>query len=67
LVIGEFLGDDELVLYSLSQPPTRRILIALPLDDRGQWPVVATDLADFLDRFQRAGGDKYWESETVGS
>ena len=57
VVVGEFLGDQELLVVA----EDGRVLIALPLDDRSDWYVAAPDLGEFLDAYWRHGGDKFWE------
>src|SRR5579859_8214834 len=37
IVLGEFLGDQELLVLAPSEVGTRRILVALPLDPRLEW------------------------------
>ncbi|GAA1692495.1 hypothetical protein GCM10009765_47280 [Fodinicola feengrottensis] len=37
VVIGEFLGDQELVVFAPSEGDGRRVLVALPMDDRPDW------------------------------
>lgn len=61
LVIGEFLGDEELVIIAPSETDERRILIVLEHADREDWVGVGADLAEFLEAYFQAGGDKYWE------
>jgi hypothetical protein len=61
LVVGEFLGDQELVVLAPSEMGRGHVLVALPLDDRPDWYAAADDLAGFLDRYLEALGDKYWE------
>ena len=62
MVIAEFLGDQDLVVVAPSESdPRRRVLIALPMDDRPDWCGAASSVAEFLDRYLRAFGDKYWE------
>jgi hypothetical protein len=60
VVVGEFLGDQELVLVT----GEGRVLIALPLDGRSDWYAAAADLGEFLDAYWRHGGDKFWESRS---
>jgi hypothetical protein len=64
VVVGEFLGDQELVVLAPSEVGRGHMLIALPLDDRGDWYAAAGDLTEFLDRYLDALGDKYWERST---
>lgn len=56
-VIGEFLGDTELLVLAANG----EILVALPLDPRTDWPRVTATLPEFLDRYLDAVGEKYWE------
>ncbi|MFE6736206.1 hypothetical protein [Microbacterium sp. NPDC057650] len=65
VVVGEFLGDGDLLLYAPSEPRERRCLIALPLDARHDWPAAGSTLAEVFERLLEAGGDKYWEASTV--
>lgn len=64
LVIGEFIGDLELLLIAPSEP--HRIIVVDPLDSRAEWYRVAADLGEFLEAYYRAGGDKYWERRLRG-
>jgi hypothetical protein len=61
IVLGEFLGDLELLVLAPSETGRRRILIALPLDRRADWLGAAQDLGEFLQRYFDRAGDKYWE------
>jgi len=61
LVIGEFLGDQELVVLADGDGDAGRVLIALPLDDRADWDLAAADLGEFLQSYFAHAGDKYWE------
>lgn len=65
VVVGEFLGDQELLVLAPSEVGARRLLIALPLDSRDEWHGVAEQLAEFLEAFFAAEGNKYWESTRV--
>jgi len=62
VVVGEFLGDQELLVVAPSESGVRRVLIALPLDPRDDWFGAAPDLARFLEAYFDAGGNKYWET-----
>jgi hypothetical protein len=66
IVLGEFLGDQELLVLAPSETGRRRILIAHPLDSRADWFGVAQDLGDFLEWYFDHAGDKYWERPDVG-
>jgi hypothetical protein len=63
LVLARFFGDSDLVV--LACDPQRAdfgsVTIALPIDKRGDWPIVATSFGDFLKRLIESQGDKYWE------
>jgi hypothetical protein len=61
VVLGEFLGDQELLVFSPSESGVRRILVALPLDPRFEWFGAARSLSEFLAKYFDAGGEKYWE------
>lgn len=61
VVIGEFLGDQDLLVVAPSEVGERRVLVALPLDGRSDWHGAGTDLATFLERYVSAGGEKFWE------
>lgn len=62
VVVGEFLGDLELLVLSPSETGDRRVLVALPLDGRQDWYPAAQDLARFLERYRDQHGVKFWES-----
>lgn len=64
VVLGEFLGDQELLVVAPLESGERRILIALPLDPREGWYGVAPSLVEFLERFLSARGDKFWERKS---
>ena len=61
IVLGEFLGDQELLVLAPSETGRRRVLIALPLDSRADWLGAAPDVGEFLGRYFDSAGDKYWE------
>jgi hypothetical protein len=58
VVIGRFLGDQDLVVVDDHEA----VLIALPLDRRADWYRPAFDLSEFLSRYVAASGAKFWES-----
>lgn len=58
LVIGAFLGDQELLVI---EGATNAVLVARPLDPRSEWPRVAETFAEFFARYVDEGGAKYWE------
>jgi hypothetical protein len=61
IVLGEFLGDQELLILAPSEMGRRRVLIALPLDSRADWFGAGSDLGSFLARYFENAGEKYWE------
>jgi len=63
LIIGRFIGDSDLLVIRCDKQKKDygSILIALPIDQRKDWPVVATDFAAFLEMYSHYEGDKYWE------
>ncbi|MGH2557157.1 MAG: hypothetical protein ACRDHO_15805 [Actinomycetota bacterium] len=63
VVLGEFLGDLDLLVLAPSEVGQRRILIALPLDNRAEWFGVGSTLGEFLARYFHGMGDKYWERQ----
>ncbi len=63
-VVGEFLGDQDLLVLVSSGVGERRVLVALPLDARPAWYSAGADLGDFIARYVETGGDKYWESDS---
>jgi len=65
LVIGEFLGDQELLVLAGGAGGGSRVLIALPLDGRSDWYAAAEDLGQFLESYWQHGGEKYWEKPAV--
>jgi hypothetical protein len=64
IVVGEFLGDQELLVLAPGEAGHGHVLIALPLDDRPDWDRAADSLAEFLARYLEAAGAKYWERST---
>jgi hypothetical protein len=61
MVIGEFLGDQELVVFASSETVRDHVLVADPIYHRANWAVAAGSLAEFLKKFLAALGEKYWE------
>ena len=64
VLFGEFIGDQEVLVYAPSERASRRILVAIPLYERDEWPAAAGTVKAFLVRYREARGEKYWE---VGS
>lgn len=65
LIIGEFLGDAELLVLrcDATSPDFGNVIIALPLDSREEWYVAELTLESFLSQFIAAEGDKFWENQ----
>lgn len=65
LIIGEFLGDSDLLLLrcDATAPDFGNVIIALPLDSREEWYFAANSLENFLSQFLAANGDKFWENQ----
>lgn len=63
LVVGRFLGDSDLLVVRCNQaaPDFGTVLVALPLDPRNDWYLVAKSLDEFFTKYVEAKGDKYWE------
>jgi hypothetical protein len=60
VVFGEFIGDQEVLVYAPSESSSRRILVAIPLDGRDEWPAAETTVTEFLVRYRAARGKQYW-------
>ncbi|GAB3816636.1 hypothetical protein [Kribbella italica] len=61
LVIGSFLGDLELLIYSPSGETGGQVLVSLPLDERSEWYMAGDSLEGFLATFVDSQGRKFWE------
>ncbi|MDP5226313.1 MULTISPECIES: hypothetical protein [Arthrobacter] len=62
IVIGEFLGDLEILIYAPSEVAGSRLLVALPLDPRDDWCPAGDTIAAVLEGMLNANGEKYWEA-----
>ncbi|MCY7334181.1 MAG: SMI1/KNR4 family protein, partial [Pseudanabaena sp. CAN_BIN31] len=64
LIIGEFLGDSDLLIVRCNPNTTDfgQIIIALPIDHRADWYYLAYSLPEFLQRFITSQGEKFWET-----
>ena len=62
LVVGEFLGDSDLLLVRCDsgQEDYAEVIVALPLDPRDQWYRVSKSFLEFLYAFGKRGGKKFW-------
>ncbi len=65
LIIGELLGDAELLLLRCDATSLDfgNAIITLPLDSREEWYLAANSLESFLSQFLAAKGDKFWENQ----
>jgi len=63
LIVGEFIGDSELLLIRCGEnyDDFENILVSLPIDPRSEWYNVSNSLEDFLEKYLQSEGDKYWE------
>jgi hypothetical protein len=62
LVVGEFLGDSDLLLVRCDPAAEDygSVLVALPLDDRSEWDQAASSIEAFLLSYARTHGEKFW-------
>ena len=65
--MGRFIGDaDRLLLRCNSEAHDfGSVLVAMPTDPRGDWPIVSPSLLGFLEKYMRGAGDKFWEPQEV--
>jgi hypothetical protein len=63
LVVGRFLGDSDLLVVRCAPHAADygRVVVALPLDPRGEWYEAAGSLEKFFERYEQAHGAKFWE------
>jgi hypothetical protein len=63
VIVGEFRGDTDLVVLRCdsSQKDYGRIVIALAMDSRNEWPCVSSSLVDFVLTFLSQPDKKFWE------
>lgn len=64
LIIGEFLGDADLLVLrcDATSPDFGNIIIALPLDFREEENIATNSLESFFNQLIAANGDKFWEN-----
>jgi hypothetical protein len=62
LVLGEFLGDSDLLIIRCDPALDSygSIVIALPIDERADWDMAAPDLETFLAEYADTYGEKFW-------
>jgi hypothetical protein len=58
LVIGEFLGDLELLVCDTQS--RGQLMVSLPLDRREDWHLVGSTVAEFLESYVGSLGKKFW-------
>jgi hypothetical protein len=63
LIIGEFLGDAELLLVRCDPgaPDFGQVVVVLPIDARKDWPIAASNLSEFVAKYVESSGDKFWD------
>ncbi|WP_435931511.1 SMI1/KNR4 family protein [Moraxella bovoculi] len=63
LIIGEFFGDNDLIILRCDKNSSDygNIIILLPLDEREDWYFLDEDFESFLVNFCNKEGIKYWE------
>ncbi len=62
IIIGSFYGDLDLLVIDCSSGSDSygKVLVALPLDKRADWPVVANNFTEFLNVYVEKEGGKFW-------
>jgi hypothetical protein len=62
LIIGEFLGDLDLVLISLAEYDYGQVIICPEIDKRKDWFFLKINFGEFLQKYFESEGDKFWEN-----
>jgi hypothetical protein len=64
-VIGAFLGDSDIVVVRCdnSAKDFGSVLVALPMDSRPDWEDIGDNFGDFIQRYAKSHGEKYWEMQ----
>lgn len=62
-IVGEFLGDSDLLLVRCDPLANDfgKVVVALPIDARDDWYLVAPSFSEFLNKYTKAEGNKFWE------
>lgn len=62
LIVGEFLGDSDLLVVrnNPEAPDFGHVIVALPIDERPDWCTPATSFENFLNTYVAEQGDKFW-------
>lgn len=63
IVIGEFLGDSEVLVVRCDSnlADFGQVIVALPIDHRKDWYMVSASLDKFLTNYSQKEGEKFWE------
>lgn len=63
LVVGEFLGDADLLLVRCddTEADVGCVLVVRPIDGRQLWDKVGSSFGEFIRHFCETQGDKFWE------
>lgn len=63
LAIGECKGDTELIVARCdpTRPDFGHVVIALEMDKRKNWPIVAPSLASFIHQYLDSPDKKFWD------
>lgn len=61
VVIGKFIGDSDLLVVSCDEKNFGDVLVALPIDKRRDWYMVAHSFIDFIEEYIQNHGEKFWE------
>ncbi len=64
LIIGEFLGDSDLLIVRCDQKSDDfgKLIISLPIDHRSDWYYLPYLLPGFFQKFINSQGEKFWEA-----
>ena len=64
LIIGEFLGDSDLLIVRCDRNSNDygQVIIALPIDHCSDWYYLPYPLPEFLQKFINSQGEKFWEA-----
>lgn len=63
LIVGEFLGDSELLLVRCDPAAADygSVVVALPLDERVEWDFVSPSFQQFFVSYSKMHGQKFWQ------
>lgn len=65
VIIGEFRGDTDLVILRCDPAKSDygKVVVALAIDPRSEWPCVASSITDFVLQYLSCPERKYWEPQ----